>query len=150
LSFQKHVEKLFDCKIKAIQSNWGCVFRSLNSILAKQGISHRISCPHTHQQQGSVERTHRHLVETGLSLLASASMPLKNWDESFFTASFLINRLPSLATHHKSPFELLFHKAPNYNFLKVFRCACWPHLHPYNTQKLAFCPKLCVFLGYNH
>lgn len=50
LLFQKHVEKLFDQKIKAIQSNWGGEFRYLNPILVKQGISHRISCPHTHQQ----------------------------------------------------------------------------------------------------
>jgi len=149
LSFQKHVEKLFDRKIKAIQLDWGGEFRSLNSILAKQGISHRISCSHTHQQQGLVERKHRHLVETGLSLLASASMPLKYWDEAFLTASFLINRLPSPVTQHKSPFELLFHKAPDYNFLKVFGCACWLHLRPYKTNKLDLRSKLCVFLGYS-
>jgi hypothetical protein len=96
-----------------------------------------------------VERKHRHLVETSLSLLASASMPLKFWGEAFLTASFLINRLPSPVTNHQSPFELLFHKAPDYNFLKVFGCACWPHLCPYNQHKLAFRSQLCVFLGYS-
>ncbi|KAL5754061.1 hypothetical protein ACOSP7_022281 [Xanthoceras sorbifolium] len=35
------------------------------------------SCPYTHEQNGIVERKHRHLVETGLSMLAHASMPLK-------------------------------------------------------------------------
>jgi len=63
LQFQRHVENLFDHKIKSIQSDWGGEFRALNPILSQQGISHRISCPHTHQQQGSVERKHRHLVE---------------------------------------------------------------------------------------
>jgi len=80
LQFQKHVEKLFERKIKAIQFDWGGEFRALNPILSSQGISHRLSCPHTHQQQGSVERKHRHLVETGLSLLAAAAMPLKYWE----------------------------------------------------------------------
>jgi hypothetical protein len=131
------------------QIGGGGEFRPLNTILSQQGISHRISCPHTHQQQGSVERKHRHLVETGLSLLASASMPLKFWDEAFFTASFLINRLPSPVTQNKSPFEILFHTTPDYNFLKVFGCACWPHLRPYNKHKLAFRSQLCVFLGYS-
>jgi hypothetical protein len=149
LQFQAHVEKFFDRKIKAIQSDWGGEFRALNPILSRQGISHRISCPHTHQQQGSVERKHRHIVETGLSLLASASMPLKFWDEAFLTASFLINRLPSPVTQNKSPFEILFHHTPDYNFLKVFGCACWPHLRPYNKHKLAFQSQLCVFLGYS-
>jgi hypothetical protein len=32
-----------------------------------------VSCPHTHQQNGAIERKHRHLVETALSLLAQAS-----------------------------------------------------------------------------
>jgi hypothetical protein len=76
-------------------------------------------------------------------------MPLTYWEEAFLTASFLINRLPSPVTRHISPFQLLFNKPPDYNFLKVFRCACWPHLRPYNKHKLYFRSHLCVFLGYS-
>jgi hypothetical protein len=39
-------------------------------------IGHRVSCPHTHQQNGSAERKHHHIVETGLALLAYSSVPL--------------------------------------------------------------------------
>lgn len=96
-----------------------------------------------------MERKHKHLVQIGLSLLASASMPLKFWDDALLTASFLINRLPSPVTHHKSSFEILFHKVPDYNFLKVFGCACWSHLRSYNKHKLVFQSQLCAFLGYS-
>lgn len=34
-------------------------------------------------------------------------------------------------------------------FLKIFGCACWPHHHPYNSRKLEFQSKQCVFLGYS-
>jgi hypothetical protein len=61
---------------------------------------------HTHQQNGSVERKQRHIVETGLTILANASMPLCYWDEAFTTTCFLINRLPSLVLHNKSHFEV--------------------------------------------
>lgn len=72
------------------------------------GISHQVSCPHAHQQNGAAERKHRHIVEVGLTLLAHASMPLKFWDEAFLTAVFLINRLPSKVIHHDTPlFALL-------------------------------------------
>ena len=81
-------------------------------------------CPHTHQQIGFIERKHRHIVETGLTLMATASMPLKYWDEAFTTKCFLINRLPSPVLQNKSPFEKLFNLLPDYNFLKVFGCAC--------------------------
>uniref|UniRef100_A0A2N9I4N5 Uncharacterized protein n=1 Tax=Fagus sylvatica TaxID=28930 RepID=A0A2N9I4N5_FAGSY len=113
------------------------------------GISHRLSCPHTHQQNGSVERKHRHIVETGLTLLAYSSVPFSYWDEAFLTAAYLINCLPSPITQHKSLIDILYHKSPDYKFLKTFGCACWPHLRPYNSHKLDFRSKRCIFLGYN-
>ena len=147
--FKLHVERFFDTKIKAFQFDWGGEFQKLNPFLAQYGISHRLPCPHTHQQNGSVECKHKHIVEMGLTLLANASMPLKFWDEAFTTTCFLINRLPSPLLHNKSPFEILFHQTPDYDFLKVFGYACWPHLCPYNQHKLDFRSKQCVFLGYN-
>jgi hypothetical protein len=86
----------------------------LNSFFSKIGITHLVSCPHAHQQNGAVERKHRHIVEIGLSLLAHASMPLKFWDEAFNSAAYLINRLPSKVIKNDTPLERLFHKTPDY------------------------------------
>jgi hypothetical protein len=127
----------------------GGEYRNLNKFFTSLGISHRISCPHTHQQNGSVERKHHHNVETGLTLLASSSVPFSYWDEAFLTAAYLINYLPSPITQHKSPIDILYHKSPDYKFLKTFGCACWPHLRPYNSHKLDFRSKRCIFLGYS-
>ena len=109
------------------------------SIFKNCGIVHRVSCPHTYQQQGSIERKHRHVVETGLSLLSLAHMPLRFWDDAFQTACYLINRLPTPILQNKSPFEKLFNSVPNYLFLKTFGCACWSNLRPYNSHKLQPC-----------
>src|SRR3954470_9948702 len=49
----------------------------------------------------------------------------------------------------KTPLELLLNEIPDYTFLKVFGCACWPHLRPYNKHKLEFQSKKCLFLGYS-
>jgi hypothetical protein len=86
----------------------------------------------------------------GLALLAHASIPLKFWDEAFLTAVFLINRLPSKVTANQSPFEKLHGKTPDYTFLRTFGCAVWPNLRPFNSTKLQFHSKKCVFLGYSH
>jgi histone deacetylase 1/2 len=85
----------------------------------------------------------------GLALLAHASMPLKFWDEAFLTATFLINLLPSKVIDFGTPTERLLGTTPNYDALRIFGCACWPNLRPYNKQKLAFRSTRCVFLGYS-
>nr|ABA95721.1 retrotransposon protein, putative, Ty1-copia subclass [Oryza sativa Japonica Group] len=141
-------ERLLDRKIKSVQTDWGGEYQRLNSFFQRIGISHHVSCPHAHQQNGSAERKHRHIVEVGLSLLAHASMPLKFWDEAFLTATYLINRTPMKIIHYDTP-AYLFEEQPDYNALRTFGCACWPNLRPYNTHKLAFRSKQCVFLGYS-
>ena len=113
------------------------------------GILHRLSCPHTFQKNGLTERNHRHLVETGLALLAHSSLPLHYWDEAFLTACYLINRMPTPVIKNETPIFRLLQVQPNYSFLRIFGCACWPSLRKYNSHKLDFRSKMCVFLGYS-
>jgi hypothetical protein len=77
-------------------------------------------------------------------------MPLKYWDEAFLTAVYLINRLPSRVIDSQTPVERLFGDKGDYSFLRIFGCACWPNLRPYNSRKLEFRSKQCVFLGYSN
>ena len=91
----------------------------------------------------------RHLVETGLALLATTSLPLKFWLYAFHTTTYVINRLPTKVLQFQSPFQVLFNKIPNYHHLKVFGCLGYPYLHPYNKHKLCYCSSPCVFLGYS-
>ena len=101
-SFQKLVERQFNCKIKSIQTDWGGEYRSLHTYFANIGIRHRITCPHTSQQNGSVERKHRHIIETGLSLLSHSHVPHIYWDDAFLMAhiSLIAFLPPLLAFHH--------------------------------------------------
>ena len=108
LKFQKYVERYFNLKIKTIQSDWGGGYRSLHQILQSNGISHRLSCPHTPQQIGVIKRKHHHLVETGLALMSHAGVPLKFWDDAFQTACYLINRMPTPLLQKSYPYETLF------------------------------------------
>jgi hypothetical protein len=66
------IEKSSPCKLIGEVS-----MKNLTVFFQKVGITHHVSCPHAHQQNGSAERKHRHIVEMGLGLLANASMPLK-------------------------------------------------------------------------
>lgn len=103
-TFQKHVERMLDTKIKTVQSDWGGEDHRLNGYFAQEGITHRVSCPHTSQQNGIAERKHRHIVETGIALLAHSSLPLRFWDEAFLTACYLINRMPTRVLRNSTSF----------------------------------------------
>jgi len=74
--FQVLVKRQFSRKIKSIQTNWGGEYRKLNSFFQTIGIHHRLMCPYMHEQNGSVECHHCHIVETGLTLLGQCSAPL--------------------------------------------------------------------------
>ena len=149
LKFQKYVERYFNQKIKTIQSDWGGEYRSLHQILQSNGISHRLSCPHTPQQIGVIKRKHHHLVETGLALMSHAGVPLKFWDDAFQTACYLINRLPTPLLQNSSPYETLFCSPPDYSILRIFGCECWPNLRPYTAHKLQPRSLPCIFVGYS-
>jgi hypothetical protein len=126
--FQCLVENFFNCTIKSVQTDRGGEFILVQKLLVCKGVSYQQTCPHTHYQNGSVERRHRHVVDTGLALLSHSHLPLKFWDAAFETSCFLINRLPNSFSPNKNPFQLLFGKSPEYLFLKSFGCECWPYL----------------------
>jgi hypothetical protein len=149
LCFKHLVETFFHTKIKSVRSDNSGEFRPLQTALNSMGTSYRLRSPQTHHQMGTVERKHRHIVETGLSLLATANVPFIFWDSAFEIATYLINRLPSKVTKQKSPCECLFHIPPDYKFLKIFGCECWPFPRPYNSSKLSFRSTSCVFIGYS-
>jgi hypothetical protein len=48
-----------------------------------------------------------------------------------------------------TPLHKLLGTKPDYKFLKVFGCACWPNLRLYNSHKLTLRSKECVFVGYS-
>lgn len=149
LKFKFMVELQFNTKIKTIQSDGGGEFQTISKYLLSQGITHHKSCSHTPEQNGTIERKIRHIVETGLTLLATASLPLKFWDEAFYIATLLINKLPTLILSFKTPFEKLFHKQHDYSSLRVFLCSCFPLLKPYHKYKMNFKSKECTFIGYS-
>jgi dolichol kinase len=117
-------------------------------LLESNGITHRISCPSTTQKNGLVKRKHHHVVEMGLAMLAQFGLSKEFWVESFLTAIFLINRLPTPFVQNGSPFSVLFKQPLDYANLRIFGCACYPLLRPYNSHKLMFKSKRCIFLGY--
>lgn len=128
------VELQFNSKIIVVQSDGGEEFKPVSKYLQSQGILHKMSFPHTPEQNEFAKRKIRHIVETSLTILANTHLPLLFWDEAFYTAICLINKLPTTIISYKTPYEKFFHKLPDYLNLKVFGFSCFPLLKPYNKH----------------
>jgi hypothetical protein len=150
VKFKLLAENIFSTKIKQFQSDNGgeYVSNQFKHFLTQNGILHRLTCPHTSQQNGIAERKHRHIMEMGLTLLAQAGLSPKYWVDSFLTSIYLINRLPTPVLKNQSPFSKLFNRSPDYTTLRTFGCLCFPLLRPYANHKLSFRSKPCILLGY--
>lgn len=131
-------------------SDNGGEFIALRDFLASKGISHLTSPPHTPEHNGLAERRHRHIVETGLTLLTKSKLPLQYWTYALSTTIYLISRMPTPNLSNNSPYPLLFNEPPKYAKLKNFGCLWYPWLRPYTSHKLEPCSLPCIFLGYSN
>ena len=123
--------------------------KSFESFLSAHGIHHQISCPYTPQQNGLVERKHRHLIETVITLLSQASLPSTFWSFAIQSALTLINLLPTSTLEFLSPWFKIYGQHPDITSLKIFGCACYAFLKPYTKHKLEHKTIECLFLGYS-
>ena len=149
LRFKALVENHFKNSIVTLYSDNGGEYQALDHFLSLHRISHLTSPSHIPKKKGLSEREHRHIVETSLSLLTHASLPLTCWNYAFVIVVYLINRMPTPIFSLSSPYGSFFHFPPNYTKLRIFGCLCYPWLRPYSSHKLESRSLPCVFVGYS-
>ncbi|KAK1411971.1 hypothetical protein QVD17_32863 [Tagetes erecta] len=149
-SFFSLIRNQFGQCIKICRSDNGTEFvnQRLQSFFNLKGVIHQTSCAYTPQQNGIVERKHRHLLNTARSLMFQGGLPISMWTESVLTAAYLINRTPSSVLNGRTPYELLFGSKPSLKHLRNFGCLVFStNLNPKSKfEKRAI---KCVLLGYS-
>ena len=149
--FKARIEAQFSFKIKTLRSDGGGEYTSsaFKSYLQQYGITYQLSCPYTPQQNDLVERKHRHLIETTITMLSQASMSTTYQSYAALIAVSLINLLPTFVLSFVLPWFKLYSSHSDLSQLKVFGYACYPYLRSYSNHKLEPRTKECFFLGYS-
>lgn len=77
--FFNMVQTQFGTKIKVIRSDNGTEFvnRRMTEFLNSRGVLHQRSCAYTPQQNGIVERKHKHLLQVARALMFQSGLPIK-------------------------------------------------------------------------
>jgi len=79
----------------------------MKQFYGEQGIMHETSCIDTPQQNGRVERKHRHVPNIARALRFEAHLPLEFWGECILAAAHLINRMPTQVLNGKTPISFI-------------------------------------------
>ncbi|XP_071693195.1 uncharacterized protein [Rutidosis leptorrhynchoides] len=125
----KYSVDLWHCRLghpaeQALMCDNGTEFvnSKVNDFVLSNGIVHQTSCAYTPQQNGLVERKHRHLLNVARAIMFQGGIPLRFWDECILTAVYLINKTPTSLLNGKCPFEIIYNRVPNLSHLRVFGC----------------------------
>ena len=113
-----------------------------------KGILHQKSCAETPQQNGVVERKHRHLLETARALSFQSNLPLIFWGDVVQCATYLINHMPLTSIGNISPYEKLFGHPPNNDHLRTFGCLCFVSTIKQGRSKFDPRAENYIFLKY--
>lgn len=100
-TFLNTVLNQFEAKVKIVRTDNGCEFVNNNflALLNSHGIIHQKSCPYMPQQNGTVERKHRHLLQVARSLMLQANLPKNLWPYSLLEPVAIFS--PDCHIYHK-------------------------------------------------
>lgn len=123
--------------------------QEVNTFLKDFGISHQSTSVYTPQQNGLVERKHKHLINCAIARKFHVSLLIVFWGDCLLTTTYLINRTPTTTLQNQSHYQVLFYCLPSdYCQLGIFGSLCYPTVVSQSGDKFAARSVKGVFLGY--
>lgn len=119
------VRTQFGVQVKLFRSDNGGEFFNFqcNELFKNHGIVHQCSCSHTPQQNGLVERKHRHILESARAIIFQDHLPIRFWREFILVVVHIINRVPLLSIlNNGSAFEIMSREPPDISYMRVMGC----------------------------
>jgi hypothetical protein len=144
------MEQLCGRSVQHIRTDCGTEFfnTEVMHMLAQKKILYSTTVPYCPQQNGTVERFNRSVMEICRCLLSDSRRNTTLWPQAYDTATYLYNR--RVSTHRSSitRFEAFTGRKPDLSRLKVWGCKCYVR-NPNPQNKLEFRGLAAIFVGYD-
>ena len=126
-------------RLLALHSDRGGEYLSnaLRSVLDQKGIEHKLTMPHSPEQNGVAERRNRTLLDKARALIHSAGLSHGFWEYALDTTVHTYNRTPSRTIGWRTPHELWTDgHIPDVSYFRVFGCKAYVHTTIDKRKKL--------------
>ncbi|KAM2008534.1 hypothetical protein ACFX16_003413 [Malus domestica] len=145
--FKNEVEKQTGKQIKILRSDRGGEYLSNEFLdyLKECGIISQWTPPGTPQLNGVSERRNQTLMNMVRSMMSSADLPVTFWGYALYTATYLLNRVPSKSVS-QTPYEIWHGRKPSLNHVKIWGCEAY--VKKLEATKLEARSVRCYFVGY--
>lgn len=137
-------------RIKVVRSDCGGEFvnKDLKQFYANEGIKQVTTIPRTPEQNGTVERDNRTIVEAARTLLHAHSLEKHLWAEAVNASVYVLNCTGTSTVEDKTPYQLWFNKDVNIDKLKEFGSIVYAHIPKVCRKKFDKKTVKCVLVGY--
>lgn len=137
-------------RIKIVRSDNGTEFvnSTLKLFYANEGIKQQTTIPYTPEQNGTVERENRTVVEAARTLLHEHSLNKNLWAEAVNASVYVLNCSGTSTVKGKTPYQLWFNKDANLDKLKEFGTIVYTHIPKEKRKKFDKKAVKCVLVGY--
>ena len=139
-------------RMQFIKSDNGGEFVSatLRRYFLEHAIMVETTSPHTPSQNGVAERTNRTVCESAVAMMLAANVPHNLWSYAIQHAIYLLDRLPTKATHMATTaFVETYGYIPDISHLRTFGCDAFAYIQ--EGQRTSFGPRAekGLMLGYD-
>lgn len=111
--------------------------------------AHQTAVPYTPEENGSVERDNRTIIEAARTMLFARELNPNLWAEVANTVVYVLNRTGTSSVPDKSPIELWTGKSADLYNLNSFGRSVYCHVPAQQRRKLNSKAVKCIFVGYS-
>lgn len=150
IEFVKAAHQQTNYKIKIVRFDNGGEFvnNKLNQFYASEGIKQQTTIPYTPEQNGTVERENRTIVEAARTQLHAHQLSIRLWAEAVNASVFVLNCTGTSTVKDKTPHQLWHNKDANIDKLREFGMTAYIHIPKQKRKKFDVKAVKCVLVGY--